>query len=87
MKENKVINKSNILFEKTIVISGIFNSFSREELKKIIEENGGYISNSISSKTSFLIAGKSMGPAKRNKAQELEVMIIDELDFLKMLEV
>ncbi len=87
MKENKVINKSNILFEKTIVISGIFNSFSREELKKIIEENGGYISNSISSKTSFLIAGKSMGPAKRNKAQELEVMIIDELDFLKMLEI
>ena len=87
MKENEVINKSNILFEKTIVISGIFNSFSREELKKIIEENGGYISNSISSKTSFLIAGKSMGPAKRNKAQELEVMIIDELDFLKMLEI
>ena len=75
------------VIKKTIVVSGTFKFFSREELKKIIEENGGYNSSSISSKTSFIIRGESMGPVKRNKANELGIKIINEAAFLKMLDI
>lgn len=65
----------------SIVISGVFTKFSRNELKKLIEENGGKNVSSISAKTSYLVAGENMGPAKLEKAQKLGVKIISESDF------
>jgi len=67
------------------VVSGVFTNFSRDEVKKMIEENGGKNSSSISSKTTFLIAGNEMGPAKLQKAKDLNVQIISENDFLNLL--
>lgn len=69
----------------TFVISGVFAKHSRDELKEMIEMNGGKNSGSISGKTSFLLAGDNMGPEKLKKAQNLGVKIINEDDFLKML--
>jgi DNA ligase (NAD+) len=69
---------------QTIVISGVFSQHSREEYKLMIERNGGKNSGSISSKTSFVLAGDNMGPAKLEKAQKLGVRIVDEETFLKM---
>lgn len=70
---------------KRIVVSGVFEKVSRNELKKLIEDNGGKVSSSISKKTSFLVAGDNMGPSKRTKAEDLEVSIISEDDFLAMI--
>ena len=78
--------KSDKLKGKTIVISGVFEHHSRDEYKKMIEENGGKNSSSISKKTDFVFAGANMGPAKLEKAQSLGVQIINEDEFLKMLE-
>ncbi|MEM1257803.1 MAG: BRCT domain-containing protein, partial [Bacteroidota bacterium] len=61
-----------------------FETLERNELKKLIEDNGGTVSSSISSKTSFLVAGDKMGPSKRVKAENLGVPIISEQDFLGM---
>ncbi len=69
----------------TFVISGVFEKHSRDELKDMIEKNGGKNSGSISGKTSFLLAGDNMGPEKLKKAQSLNVKIISENDFLEML--
>ena len=77
---------SNTLSNKSFVISGTFEFHTREEIKSIIELNGGKISSSISSKTSYVLAGKSMGPKKKIKANKLGVNVIDEKEFLKMLE-
>ena len=71
---------------KSIVISGVFTHHSRDEYKRIIEENGGKNVGSISGKTSFILAGDNMGPAKLQKAEKLGVPIIDEDTFLKMIE-
>ena len=71
---------------KSIVISGVFTRHSRDEYKRIIEENGGKNVGSISGKTSFILAGDNMGPAKLQKAEKLGVPIIDEDTFLKMIE-
>lgn len=65
-----------------IVISGVFETLSRDELKKLIEDNGGKVSSSISSKTSFIVAGDNMGPSKRKKAEDLNILLINEHDFL-----
>ena len=74
------------IFEgKTIVVSGVFEHKSRNELKKIIEENGGKVGSSISSKTSFVLAGDSMGPSKKEKANKLEIPLISESAFYEML--
>lgn len=70
----------------TIVISGVFNLHSREEYKELIEKNGGKNSGSISKKTSYVLAGDNMGPSKLEKAKSLGVPIIDERQFLDMLE-
>jgi DNA ligase (NAD+) len=66
------------------VVSGVFVSVSRPELKKLIEDNGGKVSSSISSKTSFVVAGENMGPSKRSKAENLGVPIIGEEEFMSM---
>ena len=71
---------------KSIVISGVFARHSRDEYKRIIEENGGKNVGSISGKTSFILAGDNMGPAKLQKAEKLGVPIVDEDTFLKMIE-
>lgn len=81
----KLANQTDILKGQTFVVSGVFESVSRTELKKLIEDNGGKVSSSISSKTSFLVAGDKMGPSKRSKAESLKVPIISESDFLKTL--
>ncbi|HTO36237.1 MAG TPA: BRCT domain-containing protein, partial [Flavobacterium sp.] len=65
--------------------SGVFSKFSRDELKKAIEDNGGKISGSISSKTDYVVAGENMGPAKLEKATQLGISIISEDDFLRMI--
>lgn len=71
---------------KSIVISGVFQKHSRDEYKAMIERNGGKNVGSISSKTSFILAGDNMGPAKLQKAEKLGVQIIDEDTFLAMLD-
>ena len=71
---------------KSIVISGVFARHSRDEYKRIIEENGGKNVGSISGKTSFILAGDNMGPAKLQKAEKLGVPIVDEDTFLGMIE-
>ncbi|MGC4039310.1 MAG: NAD-dependent DNA ligase LigA [Flavobacterium sp.] len=70
---------------KTFVVSGVFEKFSRDDLKKAIEDNGGKVGSSISAKTDFVVAGDNMGPAKLEKANQLKVPIISENDFLEML--
>ena len=76
---------SKILTGKSIVISGIFDKYSRDELKKLIEVNGGKISSSISKKTSFILAGSNMGPSKKQKAEALNIEIINEEEFIKII--
>ena len=81
---DKLLNQTEILKGKTFVVSGVFETVSRDELKKLIEDNGGKVGSSISSKTSYLVAGDKMGPSKRSKAESLGVPIISEFDFLAM---
>ena len=69
----------------SFVISGVFERHSRDELKTMIEDNGGKNPGSVSAKTSFLLAGEGMGPSKRQKAEKLGVKIISESDFEAML--
>ena len=78
-------NQTEKLKGNTFVISGVFNKVSRTDLKKMIEDNGGKASGSISSKTNYLVAGENMGPSKLEKANKLNVPIISEDDFLAML--
>ena len=75
----------NALVDKSIVISGTFNRHSREEYKSIIEAHGGKNVSSISKKTSFILAGDSIGPSKREKAEKLGIPLVDEIAFLKMI--
>lgn len=77
---------SDKLAGKTFVVSGVFEKFSRDDLKKAIEDNGGKVGSSISSKTHYVVAGDNMGPAKLEKANQLGVAIISEDDFIKMVE-
>ena len=77
---------SDILAGKSIVISGVFAKHSRDEYKKMIEKNGGKNVGSISSKTDFILAGENMGPAKLEKANKLGIPIMNEDDFLKILQ-
>lgn len=77
---------SDKLNGKTFVISGVFDLHSRDEYKRLIEVNGGKNSGSISSKTSYVLAGANMGPAKLEKAKKLGIPIIDEKQFLLMIQ-
>lgn len=76
---------SSILEGKSIVVSGVFHTVSRNELKALIEANGGKNVGSISSKTSFVVAGENMGPSKLEKANSLGIEILNEEQFLKMI--
>jgi len=78
-------NSTDKLSGKTFVVSGVFEEFSRDDLKKAIEDNGGKVGSSISAKTDYVVAGANMGPAKLEKAVKLNIPIISEIDFKKML--
>ena len=86
--EEKEVNlASEKLSGKTFIISGVFEKFSRDELKDIIEQNGGKIVSSISAKLNYLVAGDNMGPAKLEKAQKLNIPIISDAELFGMIEV
>lgn len=85
LSEEKMQPGGNSLEGKTIVISGTFTHHSREEYKEFIEREGGKNSGSISSKTSFVLAGENMGPAKRIKCDTLNIPLVSEDEFLKMI--
>ena len=81
--------ENNLLSEKLkdnlIVISGVFKIYSRDELKKIIEEHAGKNVASISKKTTFVLAGENIGPSKRTKAESLGIPFVSESEFLNMI--
>ena len=76
---------SSVLLGKVLVVSGTFETFSRDEIKELIERNGGKVGSSVSSKTDYLIAGTNMGPAKLKSATNLGVVIISEDEFIKLI--
>lgn len=77
-------NATEKLSGKTFVVSGVFEKFSRDDLKKAIEDNGGKVGSSISAKTDYVIAGDNMGPAKLDKATKLNIPVITEDDFMNL---
>ena len=84
-KSAKDEESSGILSGKSIVVSGVFSTMSRDEIKQLIEDLGGKNVSSISSKTSFIVAGDKMGPEKRKKAEALGIEIKSEAEFLEMI--
>lgn len=86
LSADKLENQTDRLKGQTFVVSGVFVKVSRNELKKLIEDNGAKVGSSVTSKTTYLVAGDKMGPSKRTKAETLGVAIISEDDFLGMLE-
>jgi len=83
--ENINPNATEKFVGKTFVVSGVFEQFSRDDLKKAIEDNGGKVGSSISTKTDFVVAGDNMGPAKLEKATKLNIPILSEQDFITKL--
>ena len=84
--DNSILaDRTHLLQGQSFVISGIFTKYSRNELKKLIEKNGGKNTSSISKKTSYLVAGENMGPSKREKAIKLDVSIISEDEFIALI--
>ena len=86
MEAEETAAVSNVLEGQSIVISGVFAVHSRDEYKDIIEKHGGKNVGSISKKTSFILAGENMGPSKLEKAQKLGIKIMDEKEFLELIE-
>ncbi|WP_295655369.1 NAD-dependent DNA ligase LigA [uncultured Mucilaginibacter sp.] len=84
-EEKEVVLASESLSGKTFIISGVFEKYSRDELKDMIEQNGGKILSSISPKLNYLVAGDNMGPAKLEKANKLNIPIISDEELLKMI--
>ena len=84
-KTDKKQLDSEVLKGKTIVVSGVFEQYSRNEIKLLIENNGGKVSSSISKKTDLLVAGNNMGPSKRKKANDLEISILNESEFIDLI--
>mgnify|MGYP001685963624 FL=1 len=84
-EEPRPVNEHVAIAGKTLVISGVFSQHSREEYKALIESLGGKVGSSISSKTSYVLAGENMGPSKLAKAQDLGIQILSEADFLALL--
>ena len=84
-QEKKVVSENQVLSGMSIVVSGVFSTMSRDEIKQLIEDLGGKNVSSISKKTTFVVAGDKMGPEKRKKAESLGVEIKSEEDFLMMI--
>ena len=87
LSEEQMAGMGDALKGQTVVISGVFRHHSRDEYKAIIEQNGGKSVGSISSKTSFVLAGDNMGPAKLQKAEKLGIRIMGEEEFLEKLRI
>ncbi len=85
IKEEEMQPVSNVLAGKSFVISGVFENFERDELKTIIKNMGGKVNSSVSGNVDFLLAGDNMGPAKKEKAENLGIKIISEEDFKSMI--
>jgi DNA ligase (NAD+) len=86
LSEEVLEGQSEILAGKSFVVSGVFQHFSRNELKKSIEDNGGRVVGSISKKTDYVVAGANMGPSKREKAVSLGIPILSEEDYKALLQ-
>jgi len=86
ISEKDLIGQTDKLQGKVFVVSGVFYKMTRNELKKSIEDNGGKVSSSISKKTTFVIAGDKMGPSKKTKAEDLGLTIINEDEFILMID-
>jgi len=85
LEQIKLIKKVNSAFEgKRFVVSGVFEKYSREDIKSEIESLGGIIASSVSSKTNFLLAGEGMGPSKKAKAEALKITILSEQDYTSL---
>ncbi len=84
--EVKMLSGDDKLAGMTIVVSGVFERFSRDEIKADIEKHGGKVSGSISGKTDYLLAGEKMGPEKQKKAEKLGVKVISEVEYLAMVQ-
>ena len=84
-EEKEVLLAGDALSGKTFIISGVFEKYSRDELTNIIEQNGGKIVSSISAKLNYLVAGENMGPAKLEKAQKLNIPIINDDQLIEMI--
>ncbi|MBT8289053.1 MAG: NAD-dependent DNA ligase LigA, partial [Bacteroidia bacterium] len=85
ISEDVLAAQTDKLSGSTFVVSGVFETISRNELKAMIESNGGKVSSSISSKTAYVVAGANMGPSKYDKAMALGIPIISEQEFLQMI--
>ena len=85
ISEEVLADQTDKLQGQIFVVSGVFESLSRNELKALIEKNGGKVSSSISSKTSYVVAGDNMGPSKMQKANNLGIPIINEQEFLQFI--
>lgn len=84
LQEEKTEKLSDILSGKTVLISGVFEGYERDDLKKIVEAHGGKNASGVSAKLDFLLAGDNMGPSKLEKAQKLNIKIISLQEFLEM---
>ncbi len=86
ISEEQLSGQTDKLKGDIVVVSGVFYKVSRNELKKLIEDNGGKVSSSISSKTSYIVAGDKMGPSKKTKAENLGIALISEDEFLQKID-
>ncbi|NQY68369.1 MAG: NAD-dependent DNA ligase LigA, partial [Flavobacteriales bacterium] len=86
ISEEEATLRSNLLEGKSIVVSGVFSTISRDEIKVLIENNGGKNTSSVSKNTSFIVAGENMGPSKLEKASKLGITLYSESEFLNLLD-
>ena len=85
ISDTELTGQTDLLQSNTFVVSGVFIRVTRNELKQLIEKNGGRVASSISKKTNYVVAGDKMGPSKRTKAEDLGIPILSEDEFLAMI--
>ena len=85
ISDTELIGQTDLLQSNTFVVSGVFIRVTRNELKQLIEKNGGRVASSISKKTNYVVAGDKMGPSKRTKAEDMGIPILSEDEFLAMI--
>ncbi len=85
LSAEQLMGQTDLLQGQTFVVSGVFETLERDDLKKLIEDNGGKVVSSVSSKTTYVVAGANMGPSKKTKAESLGIPMITEQEFLQLL--
>ena len=85
ISETELTGQTDILKSNVFVVSGVFIKVTRNQLKLLIEKNGGRVGSSISKKTNYVIAGDKMGPSKKVKAENFGITILSEDEFLSMI--